>query len=239
MPTPLTLPVSFGSHQPPLGAPLRRNGSLAASVRALWLCNEGAGATLTDSVARQRTAAFSGPKWVGGPRGKALQYNGTSDFLALGTATRYFVAAPCWYWLRLRLDALPSGTGRIVADYDSSGGQSAMEFRASPTGVVQFGFYNVAAFFSLGLTAAVGDWHDYVGTLDASNVPNIYRDGIQLGAGTGTTRPSISGGVLTLGRAGAYNGVYVACTIGSFAIGAGTITVPQVRQLLIAPYSLF
>lgn len=48
---------------------------------AVWLMEEGSGNTIKDATGNNHDGKLTGGKWVNGKFGKAIQFNGTSDFI--------------------------------------------------------------------------------------------------------------------------------------------------------------
>lgn len=81
MPSPLTLPMRYTTHQPPCGTPLR-NPVLQGVTKQLWTFNEGAGATLHDSSPRRQTATLTGGgTWAASMSGREVIFNGVSQYV--------------------------------------------------------------------------------------------------------------------------------------------------------------
>jgi hypothetical protein len=78
MPSPLTLPVRYMRHQPPIGAPIRRAHSLVRGRVSFGVCNAGAGATVLDSAGQATGTLSNGVTWGASPYGRALHFPGGS-----------------------------------------------------------------------------------------------------------------------------------------------------------------
>lgn len=61
-------------------------GSAEPGLRAHWPFDEGKGTKALDSSSVQLEATLHGCEWVDGVKGKALHFNGTSDYVSLATA---------------------------------------------------------------------------------------------------------------------------------------------------------
>lgn len=78
MPGPLTLPLRYTTHQPPLGAPVR-GGGLGHGLAHCWL-PVGRGMVTPDSVPNGPAAAFDvAPSWGTAPSGHAWVVDGTHN----------------------------------------------------------------------------------------------------------------------------------------------------------------
>lgn len=78
---PVRRPPRVWPVSPPLGAPVDWSDSLAYGLKLAWLCNEGAGSRLIDTV-HGSGGTINGATWTTGLHGPALSFNGTSNFAA-------------------------------------------------------------------------------------------------------------------------------------------------------------
>lgn len=61
-----------------------QNSAQAANVAGMWLFDEGQGTTAIDSSGNGNDGEIVGPVWVDGVIGKALQFDGSDDYVDLG-----------------------------------------------------------------------------------------------------------------------------------------------------------
>ena len=140
-----------------------------------------------------------------------LDFDGTNDYIDLGTTAGNFGTDPFTVSVWLNFDALGSFYNKYAADQDQilfshSGGKPYFIYNA-PNGT-DYG-YTVS-----NTTISTGTWYNFVATVDrSSNFPVIYVNGVndgsslQSSAGSPTTANMDNGGNLIIGR-GLYSGNY-------------------------------
>ena len=75
------------------GLTLDRAHPLSRGLAAWWPMNEGAGERINDVVGRNSGLVSGGPKWTGGPHGRALLFDGTDDFVTIANTPEVTIAA--------------------------------------------------------------------------------------------------------------------------------------------------
>ena len=140
-----------------------------------------------------------------------LEFDGTDDYIDLGTTAGNFGTDPFTVSVWLNFDALGSFYNKYAADQDQilfshSGGKPYFIYNA-PNGT-DYG-YTVS-----NTTISTGTWYNFVATVDrSSNFPVIYVNGVndgsslQSSAGSPTTANMDNNGNLRIGR-GLYSGSY-------------------------------
>src|SRR3989344_2491526 len=142
-----------------------------------WSMNEGAGTVAGDGSGNgNRGILTNGPTWVDGKRGKAINFDGGDDYVdasLVSSKTNNFSFA---FWLKVEVTSDTRGTV-----FFNGSGTNGYGFVAGSTDGG-----NTATFFFLAqsiywLNTSVGwtpnAWQHIVGTLDASNVWRLYRNG--------------------------------------------------------------
>ena len=109
-PIPTTTPTPSPPPVPPDEEPI-----------AYWKFDEGDGTTAADSIG-SNVGTIQGAVWVDGVRGKALEFDGISnyvDILPVKAELPYNMSISAW--IKLYSDSSPSGWGIISSGYNSSG----------------------------------------------------------------------------------------------------------------------
>ena len=165
-----------------------------------WKLNEGTGLTTIDSSGRGNTGTLqNSPTWVNGIRGKALSFDGVSQYVSAGA------------------DTLPSGSAsrtlsgwiyitqyanyNIGFDYGGGGGGAVFGFYLNGS---TLNFWGNGNDINTGYTINLNQWYNIVITYDGTNV-GMYVNGAEILTPTPPPAPLNTGtsGML-IGRS--YNG---------------------------------
>lgn len=180
-----------------------------------WSFDEGAGGVAHDfSVNNNHGALVNAPQWVDGIKGKAINLNGSNQYISLGLQSSFDLSGSLSFsfWAKPRLSAL-TGVHDFICNYDSSGSTCQYEvylnngilvFTIDGLGGASFENYTSAA----SLTA--NKWHHIVAVSTGQDNVIFYVNGV---AYTTTKSGSIatptSGfGSTSIGRSGDFNGNY-------------------------------
>jgi hypothetical protein len=188
---------------PPFGALLDLAHPLARGLVGAWLFNENNGPRVSDGGQRHYTGVLTGCTWVGGSRGPALSFNGSTDVVTVANPADLSLAAlpglTILGWIRPGV----AQTGNIL----NKDGNSGYRYRVNSdrTVAVLVGGSNQVA--SAG-TAPGGVWTHAAVTGDTSGV-KVYLNGRLSGAGgfSMAATPADAGQALLFGF-GAFGEVY-------------------------------
>lgn len=236
--------------KPRFGTRLNRRHPLAQDMVGFWLLNRGRGTTAFDSAGNNngQLMNFADPPtatsgWTWGADGKALQFDGTSNWVSGGTSDIYNLTSPFTLLARIKRAGSGSEDG-IVQRY---GG--ADEYPGYGLGI-DLTINNNAVRFWTGKPGGAGswlyssttitdtDWHDVLGVWDGTN-RLIYIDGRQVASDTQAVALNNPGDILTIGSfdAGANN--HFAGTIAFVGIFNRAFITADVNSLLYRPYEMF
>jgi hypothetical protein len=144
-----------------------------------WQFDEGSGTVAKDSSGHSHDGTLNGgPKWVGGPLGGALDFDGTDDFVEIpddpGLSITGAITIAAWTNMR------PTSSGEMAIL--SKGGWAAndlpYELTEERDGVIFWQFYNDAGRDSCSPDSpSAGEWHHIAATYDGK-VFQCYIDGV-------------------------------------------------------------
>ncbi len=165
--------LPFSSEAATIGKPVSN-----LSLVGHWSFDEGTSTIAHDLSGNGRHGTFSGaPEWVGGKKGKALDFDGVDDYV-ITTANRGSYSAitvSAWF----RFEGSVSDSYRAIIS-----GQSADFFIGKNTGNsnigIQDGSYNSA--MAVGTNAWDGAWHHIAYTF-SGGTGTVYLDGVSVGSG--------------------------------------------------------
>lgn len=159
-----------------------------------WHFNDGSGTTATDSSGNGHNGTLSGnggATWVTGFSGTAIQFNGTSNWVAFGTgpsvngSNNFTVAA----WIK----TTATTAGVIMQQRDTGGYNGEYQLSVNANGTVQFYLYGNSSYqFNFATTNTVndGNWRHVVAVRNGL-VGNIYIDGALAASANGTAVRSL------------------------------------------------
>ena len=144
---------------------------LAQRLAGCWLLNEGAGAMAHDTSGHRHSGTFSGaPTWSQGPFGRAVEFDGDDDWIAIGDCldlgtdditvlalVRYNAASQPDVWSESHYGAI-AGRGYLSA----SKGYGLL---VDPSNRIGWQVRNGASAFTVASDAALNDglWHLAIG----------------------------------------------------------------------------
>ena len=213
---------------------------LSRSLKYHWLFNDGAGSGVTNIVsANGQGTCVAAPLWIGSPRGSALSFNGTTQY----------VNVPSFFW--------PGGSSVTVILWilskRYSEGNHGSAFGTNAPGAVRFQAhitYDNTLMWDYGTTVngrvqtAFGDSYfnkwTHVALLSAGNGGSykaVYLNGILIAESTGSSDgPSDSRTGITLGAWVLDNNLYQKCFIDDFRIYNRVLSRGEIQQLYTDPY---
>lgn len=83
--SPISPPGGWGSQKPPTGVVIDRAHPLAKDLTGFWGMNEGCGSSIIDASGRENTGRLVGARFAANQRGSCLAFNGSSDYVDVGT----------------------------------------------------------------------------------------------------------------------------------------------------------
>lgn len=188
MPSPLTLPLTYGRQKPPLGAPVRRGHPLGAKLTACYLLNEGAGTTAFDARSGTPgsfgtgTGGVTGVFWDVSPFGPAVRTNDSGT----GTVNSAVVTVPKGgprqqTWSIAAHIFVPSATQWAFVGSSGIGG---IELRTTTGNTIQLLAQAVNQMGTSSGTIALGTWQHVAVTRQAGGAFRFYVEGKDAGGGT-------------------------------------------------------
>jgi hypothetical protein len=144
-----------------------------------WMFDEGSGTVAKDSSGHGHDGTLNGdPKWVGGPLGGALDFDGTNDFVEIpdGPGLSITGAITIAAWTNMRTTS--SGEMAIVSKGGWAANDLPYELTEERGGVIFWQFYNDAGRDSCSPNSpSAGEWHHITATYDGK-VFKCYIDGV-------------------------------------------------------------
>lgn len=167
-----------------------------SSLVGHWPMEEGSGTTTRDASGKGSTGTLTnGPTWVVGKYGSAVSFDGSNDFISLGSPTilsfvnrtnQYSITA----WVRRASSPAITTSEQIISK--SSNSINTFELKLTPGGITASGGGTDSVVTS---PVADGTWHHIATTIPASSAGlRVYVDGSVKpfssgsgGIGTGST----------------------------------------------------
>ena len=144
-----------------------------------WQFDEGSGTVAKDSSGHSHDGTLNGdPKWVGGPLGGALDFDGTNDFVEIpdGPGLSITDAITIAAWTNMRTTS--SDEMAIVSKGGWAANDLPYELTETRGGVIFWQFYNDAGRDSCSPNSpSAGEWHHIAATYDGK-VFQCYIDGV-------------------------------------------------------------
>lgn len=233
MPSPLTLPVRYTTHKPPVGAPIRAGHPLARGLDVALLMNEGAGGVLHDASGNHQRATLNGA--VAWDRGM-LKFPGVTSANATGTAPAFATGT-----FSVIVGHIPSDLSTIRALLagglvGSAGNAFALDYRSTTT--LYYDLYG-AEYEVISPAVTLGATHQTALTV-AGTAVSLYQDGALLGTET-STRSYTGGSFLLVGAYEESPSLYWPWDgwIDFVYVYRRILTPGEVRALYLAPYQVF
>jgi hypothetical protein len=176
----------------------------------------------------------AGTDWVGSPGGWVMDYDGSNDYTAIGSANSQFISTALTLtgWLNTTVSGADT-TNAVIASTASTGFTANFVVTVNFTGAAnKLNMWNTNAGPNVNSATSVntGAWIFWTVTRDASTT-KIYINGREdASAATGTPDTGTADG-LSIGRIGAFNGYYTPMQCGDIGIWHRTMTAPEVWQL--------
>ena len=130
-----------GNQSPYSGVSTASTQAGPSGLVAAYSFNEGTGTTLTDRSGNAINGTINGATWTNtGKYGKALVFNGTSNYVNLGNPVPLRITGSMTWSAWLFATGNPPDDGQIVAKSSGGGGTGGWQFKSSPdTGPHTFG----------------------------------------------------------------------------------------------------
>jgi len=206
-----------------------------------WKLDEGMGDIVLDWSGHDNHGTLAnGPIWAEGNDGGALQFDGSNDYVNLGTPAELYIPDNYTYsaWFRVGED--------INGDSDAQyllciGSRSDLVFGVEDAvgvdGDLALHYYDTApGFNSLGMGKTVwssGDWHMVAGTKDSATGHKIYLDGELKNSDTNTNDDNYNTSrMISIGAMGWNNDEYFNGTIDDVRIYNRTLTQDEIQKIM-------
>lgn len=183
------------------------------SLVAWWSLDEGSGVTAADASPYHSSGALRGnPVWTAGKRRGALSFDGQKDYVEIPKSPKFYLPGAFTVAAWVNVTTLPrSEWGMyLFSDYSSDGGRSTFALRVMSTGAAQFLWQTEDAEPPVAASSGrltPGTWVHLAGVWDGT-ARMLYVNGVLDGTAKGLqARPDIGGNV-SIGRPGAFNGLY-------------------------------
>ena len=228
--------------KPPLGQQINWAHPLAKGLVGCWLMNEGAGNRIYDLSGNGNTGSLiSTTKWVAGRSGSVLSFNGTSDYVDVGSNAIIKPVSAITVSAWVKFNSLTADI-RAISDWH----QSVIEdrwifYEISATEI----YWYVCNANGVGIgyvsyTPALNTWLHLVGVYNGS-VVTLYVNGVSVGTPASLSGNMNAGSAVNTVRIGkqaetgwCFNGLIDDVRIYNRALSAS-----EVQQLYVNPYAMF
>jgi hypothetical protein len=219
----------------PAAAPSRDAGLVAA-----WTFDEGRGTSAADASPNGLHGTLrNDPAWTSGRRRGALSFDGVDDYVELPKSSKMYFPGAFTVAAWVNLAELPSSKFGmyIAADYRETGDRSSLALRILPTGAVQFFWQHeddLGCHASSSRGIVPGRWTHVAGVYDGV-ARRVYLDGLPAGENAMPQQRADMGAPLSIGRPGAYNGLYFRGRIDDVRLYARALSAAEIKALATAP----
>lgn len=225
------------THLPGTGTP--RN-SLANGLQRLWPLGEGGGVQATDLAQNYGGTLTGGVTWAPGPFGAALDFDGTSGYVAPSGPVLNLPRVTVAAWLWLRTVPASANTGLVIGCGANGFNSSTHDKELSVTwaGGLQFYGYDNSFRTTSAASKAVPlqRWVHVAGTIDGTTI-TAWQDGISVG--TSVCGESYTGYAVANAFLGAdTTTTYLDGRIALAAIWARALTADEIQRLAVEPLAL-
>lgn len=231
---------------PPIGTPINKSHPLAQGLVGCFLFNEGGGQKALNSVLSNNTGGTltNGAIYQVKQRGSCVSLDGTNDYVQLGSTTTFNLPSACTLSAWINTNTVAAGTRQIICNSDAAGGivQYTFEINRTTGGIVRLlANSGVIAVSSTTLLTA-NKWYHLVGSRSGTGgnwTYTIYINGVQDAQATGVTGNPNPHQIDSIGCGG--NGAFQFFNgfIQDVKYYNRCLSATEVRQLYLAPYSMF
>lgn len=235
--------------KPQLLTRLNRARWQGRDLHSAWMLTEAAGASMVDAVSRTPGVAEGAPSWVIGPRGAALQFNGTNQSIDTGlnasanfpnttfTVSLWVATTASGGYIVAKLqggvvNGWAIGVGQVTANKiavltKQTGSSTNCVARASQSSITDGAWHHVAAVITTD------------SSVSGNNSAQIYIDGRLDQASlsvSGVSDGSSSSNIFIGKRNG---GGYLACSIDEIRIYPRALSANEIKELYEAPLAIW
>jgi len=205
-----------------------------------WKLDEGMGGIVLDWSGHDNDGTLvNGPIWVEGNDGGALQFDGSNDYVNLGTPAELYIPDSYTYtaWFRVGEDINGDSDAQYLLCIGSrSDLVFGVEDNVGVDGDLALHYYDTApGFHSLGVGKTVwssGDWHMVAGTKDSTG-HKIYLDGELKNSDTNTNDDNYATTrMVSIGAMGWNNDEYYNGTIDDVRIYNRTLAQDEIQNIM-------
>jgi hypothetical protein len=192
-----------------------------------WKFDEGTGTRAGDSSGRGNTGTLVGsPTWTTGKLGKALSFNGSSQYININTQTYSLGGGTVALWFKKTGDG--TGGNTLTGSYSGSGNGRAPTFGFSGSQLV-WEFGSLVSQLA-GITVDNEVWHHAVMTYDSAFNVVVYFDGVQVSSGS-SVNPASFYSQVHFGHYGNFGGNYFQGVIDDARIYNRALSAAEVAAL--------
>ncbi|MCH7559369.1 MAG: LamG domain-containing protein [Planctomycetes bacterium] len=217
------------------------------SLLAWWKLDEGMGVTVLDwsGLGNGGTLA-NGPQWVPGNDGGALYFDGTDDYVDLGTPSELHLPDNYTYtaWFKVGVDINgDSGAQYLLCIGSRSDLLFGVEDGVGVNGDLSLHYYDTApSFHAVGVGQTVwssDEWHMVAGTKDSATGHKIYLDGELKNSDTNTNNDNhATSRMISLGARAWTGHQYFNGTIDDVRIYNRALTQEEIRDVMVGTLGL-
>jgi len=217
------------------------------SLLAWWKLDEGTGVTVLDSSDYGNGGTLAnGPQWVPGNDGGALYFDGTDDYVDLGTPGELHLSDnytyTAWFKVGTNING-DSGVQYLLCIGSRSDLLFGVEDGVGINGDLSLHYYDTAAsFHAVGVGQTVwssDEWHMVAGTKDSATGHKIYLDGELKNSDTNTNNDNhATDRMISLGARAWTGHQYFNGTIDDVRIYNRALTLEEIREVMIGTLGL-
>jgi hypothetical protein len=202
-----------------------------------WTLDEGAGQAAADSSPNHLGGTLRGnPVWTSGKRRGALSFDGQKDYVEIPKNPKFYLPGPFTVAAWVNVGTLPQSKWGMYffSDYSSDGGRSTFALRVMSTGAAHFLWQTEDTEPAMAASSGrlvPGTWAHVAGVWDGTT-RMLYLNGVLDGtARSPQPRPDI-GGHVSIGRPGAYNGLYFSGRLDDVRIYSRALSTAEIQSLV-------
>ncbi|MHC4557861.1 MAG: LamG domain-containing protein, partial [Planctomycetota bacterium] len=205
-----------------------------------WKLDEGQGTTVLDWSGHENRGTLNGPQWVDGYDVGAVEFDGTNDYVDLGTPSELHLPENYTYtaWFKVGRDINgDSGPQYILCIGSRSDLVFGVEDGVGIDGDLSLHYYDtVPGFHAIGVGQTVwssDDWHMVAGTKDSATGHKIYLDGELKNSDTNTNDDNhATSRMISIGARAWTGHQYFNGTIDDVRIYNKALTQDEIKQVM-------
>ncbi len=227
------------NQKPPVGTLIDHSDGLAIGLAGLWAFAEGTGLPSDSASFAQATSCNA--SWIGSPYGPALSFNGTSQYVALGTSASIGIVGPVTIAC-LAAPAMGVANQTVLGAFQAASPYAGYGLRFSlgsaANNDINFWSGAYGSWVSSGAGVVDGRWHLFSVSCTSSGAVSFYLDGRPVGAGT-SSAPNAYAGPRAIGARSDGAIGYLSGPMALVAVWSRAILAAEHAALAASPWQVF